>query len=168
MRKLKAAAVFCVFLCLALLIMLGIPPRVARAQQQEDKSTAEAILRQLFASLAPVPEGDCQEDPLLRTLYDEKNRRYFSAKLTTHIVVCWDPVLVPASLLGYTEQKSDGSLRIRLSPSLQDVGNLYEIVLLHEMAHVSMVSRGVWEAHGKEFHKEMRRLARAGAFDELW
>ena len=39
------------------------------------------------------------------------------------------------------------------------------MTLLHEMCHLAVPKR-IW--HGPKFQKEMLRLAKAGAFKELW
>ena len=43
------------------------------------------------------------------------------------------------------------------------------ITLLHEMAHLKVnIKFGRSMGHGKQWKKEMRRLAAAGAFDDYW
>lgn len=169
MHKLKFAAAIAAVFCLSVVLLLCVPPPASRAQQQENKSSADAILRQLFAALQPVPQGICENDGALQAAYAEKNRLYFAGKLPAKITTCWDPTLQTVNLLGYTDRRTpDGSFRIRLSPALQPVGIVAEIILLHEMVHVRLFERTAMDSHGKEFRNEMRRLAREGAFDELW
>ena len=43
-----------------------------------------------------------------------------------------------------------------------------KMLLLHEMAHIKLRKRKMRDVHGREFQHEMQRLARIGAFRDLW
>jgi len=59
---------------------------------------------------------------------------------------------------------------IEVSKAIRAIGWKHVAMeVLHEMAHVSVIlsdtPRGV---HGKNFQREMKRLAAAGAFEKYW
>jgi hypothetical protein len=56
--------------------------------------------------------------------------------------------------------------RISIATNLRRLPKVVELTLLHEMAHLSSDDFG--HKPGGGWHREMRRLARAGAFDNLW
>lgn len=56
-------------------------------------------------------------------------------------------------------------LYIRICLRLQRLPKEAYMTLLHEMCHVANSSKN---GHGPWFHKEMLRLAKAGAFKNLW
>jgi hypothetical protein len=100
----------------------------------------------------------------LEQLYAEYNDLYFEGKLPT-IPVKWGKVHKnhDAEFVTYV----DGSLAIVLTPGLKKFPRFAYIRVLHEMIHVKQRDlKG--DLHGPKFQREMKRLARVGAFDGLW
>lgn len=94
----------------------------------------------------------------LRRAYAFYNKRYFEGQLPDKMVVKWS-----RSLKGYGCFNDNG---IRLAYWMKSHWMLWNITLLHEMAHVATDSEKA--EHGPRWNREMHRLARIGAFDKLW
>ena len=118
---------------------------------------------------------------LLR-LFKKYNRKYFGNSLKTPVIYFSDLRKRRVPLLGETDKTriivyrvsadrkwTEISRRPRIvidndlkSPSW---GAVLRMTLLHEIVHLKLPC-GV--GHGPRFHKEMRRLARIGAFEGSW
>lgn len=97
----------------------------------------------------------------LRRFYLYLNRKWFDGDLPSDTVVTWEPCV---NAHGQCHDLGDGKFHIKIDTSLKGLHEFMLITLLHEMAHVK-----VWDAkHGRKWRGEMRRLAAAGAFDDLW
>lgn len=63
---------------------------------------------------------------------------------------------------------------IRVCGALKEMPNVWKLALLHEMAHWKLRFHpicghdGRGDSHGHAFQREMKRLARIGAFKRLW
>jgi hypothetical protein len=58
--------------------------------------------------------------------------------------------------------------RIVVQPWLKRSGKFTLFALLHEMVHLKLYSQGLDAGHGPRFNRELRRLYRAGAFDNIF
>jgi hypothetical protein len=105
----------------------------------------------------------------LKRLYNEYNRKYFSGRLPdalvtfttpaemkrsglakhTCAVTCFNPGLRPAIFISRTKHKTWGYIKSDL---------------LHECCHVARPRAN----HGKVFQQEMLRIAKLGAFRDIW
>lgn len=96
---------------------------------------------------------------VLEKTYRLYNRKYFGNRLpkTPDVDLRWADI----PEMGY-EQGGE----IVLNKRYRHRASVWKFTLLHEMVHLSQPK--VKHDHGKEFQKEMLRLARAGAFKGLW
>jgi hypothetical protein len=101
----------------------------------------------------------------LKRLYLAYNRLYFGSRLPADLPVTWCRSL-PKELWACMEFDKKPRA-IKINASLMGSGQWAKMKLLHEMAHVSVHGKERGE-HGPLWHREMRRLARVGAFDDLW
>jgi len=99
----------------------------------------------------------------LESLYAEYNKKYFGGQLPK-IPVRWGKVDE-----GHAAEFLHHPLEIVVHPTIKRCGldKYSKILLLHEMAHVKLRDRKIKD-HGRVWVNEMKRLARIGAFDELW
>lgn len=97
---------------------------------------------------------------VLEKTYRKFRRKYFGARLpkVSEVDLRWE-ANIPE--VGY-EHGGEIVLNVRY----RHRASVWKLTLLHEMVHLSLPN--VKEDHGKEFQKEMLRLARAGAFKGLW
>jgi hypothetical protein len=58
-------------------------------------------------------------------------------------------------------------MAIVIIPQLKKFGRNARMTLLHECVHVKLRNKK-GDLHGPAFQREMLRLARAGAFKDLW
>ena len=95
----------------------------------------------------------------LKRTYRSYNRRYFNNRLPNppEVKIAWGDI---EPLLGY--QLSD---EIVLSKKTHRQDSVWKMTLLHEMVHLSLPDE---PEHGKVFQKGMLRLAKLGAFKNLW
>lgn len=107
----------------------------------------------------------------LKDVYNGYNRRYFGGKLPK-IPVCWgDPRHFARKegkgTLAVTNFFGNCPVNIVFAPWLKKTRQwqLIKFTLLHEMAHVALPAK---VQHGEKFQNEMKRLARANAFEFLW
>lgn len=110
-------------------------------------------------------------NPALLSRYVEFNKRYFSGKLpTADISVFWDEAISKSDQAGTWVTKFEGEpekITISISSRLQDCDTCVGGALLHEMVHIKLRNRKI-DMHGKEFQKEMLRLAKKGALAPYW
>lgn len=116
----------------------------------------------------------------LKKEYDYYNKLYFGNKLPQDMVVEWSSNIVdgtsggchPHGVLPCAQpycQRGCKSSFIRISPILSMMECQSLCTLLHEMVHIkSLVGSRHLAYHGKIWQTEMRRLVRAGAFDDIW
>lgn len=117
-----------------------------------------------------------QKNAYLKTLYNRYNKKFFEGKLPDIILGYATGAELKKSL---KEKRSKEVLcavtyfdeehtTIPLSIVLNKEAHKYvadkKATVLHEMAHVSKPRAG----HGKVFQEEMKRLAQAGAFSDIW
>ena len=97
----------------------------------------------------------------LRRAYEEYNRKYFENKLpeVDEVVLRWSKREL--SICGYN--KGD---EIVINRKDRKRDSIWKMTLLHEMCHLATEHEQA--LHGKLWKKEMRRLARIGAFDKIW
>lgn len=100
-----------------------------------------------------------RESRILRDTYALYNRRYFGNKLPADVTCIW----LDAGPLGRWDSDIN---RIAINRKLKPWSKVWKETLLHEMAHVATDDER--EGHGPRWRKEMLRLARIGAFDNLW
>lgn len=113
---------------------------------------------------------------LLNRQYDLYNIHYFGGKLPK-FPVQWSKSLLKSKqfygLLRYDSKTPSNNL-IEISAELRRFSQYAAIILLHEMCHVKLRDRpgefpkNTNKPHSEAWHKEMTRLARKGAFNELW
>jgi SprT-like family len=133
------------------------------------------VKRCLFLALAVLALGGVasaqQADPTLLTQYKQLNRRYFSGKLPiANVSVFWDETISKSDLAGTWITKFEGepeNIRVSVSTFIQECSSCVGAALLHEMVHIKLRNRKI-DMHGKEFQKEMVRLAKKGAFAPYW
>ncbi len=95
----------------------------------------------------------------LQSVYRYYNRRYFNNRLPKKPTLRWKDM----DLMGYQQGHE-----IVLNRRDRNRGRVWRFTLLHEMVHLGQLHIPSRRAHGREFKKEMMRLAKAGAFDRLW
>lgn len=96
----------------------------------------------------------------LKRAYLRYNRLYFGNLLPTDIDLKWQKFggdsLYGCWVEGY----------ISINAKHKKLPKVWKMTLLHEMAHAATDTER--SEHGPRWRKEMRRLARLGAFDRLW
>jgi len=100
----------------------------------------------------------------LRRSYLRYNRLWFSNRLPEDMVVRWSRRM-PHNLYGVYNEEAYGE-GIFINAIWRGFYEIAQLTLLHEMAHVATESEK--KHHGPRWKREMRRLARIGAFDNLW
>lgn len=100
----------------------------------------------------------------LRYWYKEFNRRFFSGKLPKSVSVGYRKL--PRTLMGRAHfvGPSFRPTKISVSERMKIYDKISIIILLHEMAHISI---GGKYKHGKTFWKEVDRLYKAGAYTRV-
>ena len=106
-------------------------------------------------------------------IYKELNAAWFNGKLPEdHVRISWDSITERNGDIAFTwitNYEGEGErISIVLSPRMKNCGSCTKMLLLHEMAHIKLRKRKVRDVHGREFQHEMQRLARIGAFRDLW
>ena len=97
----------------------------------------------------------------LPDIFRRYNRKYFGNKLKISGVRFGN-----SRCLGETAFFDNCPPIIVIDRKIMNYGRIVRMVLLHEMAHVSMPNAaGV--GHGPKFVRRMRRLVNQGAFDDL-
>lgn len=115
----------------------------------------------LLPAFLRVNEENLESHWSLRRYYLHLNRKWFNGELPLDTIITWEPCV---KAYGYCEDLGNGRFHIRIDTALKGLDEFMLITLLHEMCHVK-----VWDAkHGRKWKAEMRRLAAAGAFDDLW
>lgn len=106
----------------------------------------------------------------LHKLYASYNRRFFAGKLPKDAQIRWSNKPLPCDAVGMCSyDRGDGLAEILVSSKLRRWTAFAYSTLLHEMAHLSLFVGGYTRGdHGRKFQREMRRLARVGAFRKLW
>ena len=99
---------------------------------------------------------------VLEKAYRQYNRKYFGNKLPRHT----DVLLRWANIPGMGYQQGD-EIVINRKDRRRD--SVWRGTLLHEMVHLSLPNASPHNGfHGKDFQKEMLRIARLGAFENIW
>lgn len=96
----------------------------------------------------------------LAATYAAYNRRYFRSRLPKDITLRW------TSRLPNGYGLFDGDNTIYINRDHRKWKKMWRLTLLHEMAHLATASEKA--EHGPQWLREMRRLARIGAFNKLW
>ena len=106
-------------------------------------------------------------DSDLEKLYDKLNQKHFAGALS-RASVKWKKGLIKDRVIARTERWPE-VYKIEIDDTLRtlELVNYTELSLLHEMAHIKCWPEQGTE-HGSCWKDEMRRLAREGAFDEIW
>lgn len=98
----------------------------------------------------------------LARMYAEFNKKYFGNKLPKDMAVRFEYL---HGKWGRTRIYANSRpLFIEISRELCGSMCFAAMTLLHEMVHVKFPHLD----HGPKFHKEMKRLARIGAFNNWW
>lgn len=108
-------------------------------------------------------------DKELREAYHDYNQKYFKGKLPeAGVRVEWDATTDAKGNIAstwFTNYAGEGQCyQIGVNPQLKDFRRVWKFSLLHEMAHIKTRD----PEHGRRFQREMLRLAKAHAFDDLW
>lgn len=134
-------------------------------------------------------EREATAGRLLSVQYSVYNEKYFAGKLPRALSVTVSDAATRAGDIGYF---SPGEAEIVLNPDFIGSDKILYHCLLHEMAHAELFyfpktatsralaqsyvtggtgivfSLGADYAHGDDWQTEMLRLAKAGAFKDLW
>jgi hypothetical protein len=102
-----------------------------------------------------------RKTPTLPEVFRRYNRKYFGGKLRVS-----DVRFGNSRCLGETAFFDNCPPIIVIDRKMMNYGRIVRMILLHEMAHVSM-SDAVGVGHGPKFIRRMRRLVGQGAFDDL-
>lgn len=89
----------------------------------------------------------------LQRKYRHFNRKFFNSRLPKNTKLCWENMYE----MGY--QQGD---KIAINRQDRKRSRVWQFTLLHEMCHI------LHPNHGPGFQREMLRLAKAGAFKNLW
>jgi predicted SprT family Zn-dependent metalloprotease len=99
---------------------------------------------------------------VLERTYRLFNRKYFGNRLPKHT----DLLLRWGKIAGMGYQQGD-EIVINRKDRRRD--SVWKMTLLHEMVHLALPNAKAHNGfHGQDFQKEMLRLAKAGAFKDLW
>jgi hypothetical protein len=96
----------------------------------------------------------------LQRTYNRFNKLYFDGRLHHDIEVTWHRYPKGMKICG----ESDSEV-IWVNEAHKSWGKVWQLTLLHEMAHVSTIDEKAH--HGPKWVREMRRLFRIGAYDGL-
>lgn len=104
----------------------------------------------------------------LKRYFNSYNKRFFGNKLPKNTVVKF--ARISPRDMGECYSFLDPPI-IRIDPNLREYNCIARLVLVHEMAHLSV--RAIYGGktrgdHGPEFQAEMLRLAAMGALKGLW
>jgi hypothetical protein len=108
-------------------------------------------------SITPMPSSKT-----LLKAYQQYNRQYWGNALPPINVVWNDHIWPEEKQYGNWDPSND---TISVAKQHRPYESLWRATLLHEMAHVA--TKDEKQDHGPLFRKEMRRLMRLGAFDDL-
>lgn len=111
----------------------------------------------------------------LKTWYGSYNETYFQSELPKDVGITWANLAVvqfDGSLEFRTIAETvfgDGYIRIRIDRTTNIARSTARLSILHEMCHVeNHVENHGFVEHGPEWQACMMRLAKAGAFTEIW
>ena len=100
----------------------------------------------------------------LKRLYDSFNKKYFGNSLPKELPVVFQ-MLDSQRMMGRTIiYRGRHPMYIEIAVRYKGNLSLVAMTLLHEMLHVKYPKMD----HGPKFHREMLRLAKAGAFKPYW
>lgn len=110
----------------------------------------------------------------LRRFYLFLNRKWFDGELPLDTILTWEPCV--DDTWATCELLDSGQFHIRIDRAIRGINSYFLMLLLHEMCHIKVYrTTGRWlncqkRLHGKKslWQAEMRQLAEAGAFDDLW
>jgi hypothetical protein len=112
-----------------------------------------------------------RRDTSIQRFYHLVNRRYWRGRLPRDVIVRWDRKLLRREHAVATLENYPAVVCIiRIARELYCCRGLVGLVILHEMAHLAIQLRlqRACAGHGWRFQQEMMRLAKLGAFRELW
>ena len=97
----------------------------------------------------------------LQRAYRYYNRKYFNSELPplSQVTIKWGDIDVMGLQAGS---------KIVINQKDRTRQRVWKFTLLHEMVHLSLDDYRTRSDHGREFQNEMLRLAKAGAFRNLW
>lgn len=105
----------------------------------------------------------------LQTCFDAFNAQWFRGELPA-CAVKWATIGKDGASGDYfhylDENKTPFRHTIRIDKGLKTYPRLAQVILLHECVHLKLHKTKT--DHGKGFQNEMKRLARCGAFKDLW
>jgi SprT-like family len=99
-------------------------------------------------------------DSKLRRWYREFNRKYHNGELPNDVDIFYAPMEDCSGLVDFHH----GETLLIINPMCALDSTVLRMTLHHEMAHIKTQVRG----HGSVFQQEMLRLAKLGAFRNLW
>jgi predicted SprT family Zn-dependent metalloprotease len=97
---------------------------------------------------------------LLEDTYRKFNKKYFNNKLPDDVDLKFESM---PGLLGY---QLDNKIALSKHKAYRR-DCIWKGTLLHECIHLLLGEKET-KLHGKEFQKEMKRLARLNAFKDIW
>ena len=101
----------------------------------------------------------------LKHIYNVLNEKWFGDRLNKKTVVAWSN-LDGEECIAFECRRANRKVPLLLvHQDLRQFSKLVEFQILHEMAHKALPLR---YEHGEKWQGEMMRLAKAGAFKDLW
>lgn len=102
----------------------------------------------------------------LRRQYVSYNKKFFHDLLPQNLSVTFGTIDEKCAGITYLDRDTKEGIAIIIDKNLRNLGRYVKIVLLHEMAHVS-VGFKERHLHGPLWKQERKRLIDAGAFTPL-
>ena len=110
----------------------------------------------------------------LKFWFNFYNRKYFGERLPKGTVVSWSSAIRKheierTHIHGKTKCSESGCRQsfIRLHSDMQKMQAVALMTMLHAMVHLDGYMDGP-DDHGPRFQRQMQRLAKRGAFRDLW
>ena len=101
----------------------------------------------------------------LKHIYNVLNEKWFGNRLNKKTLLVWSN-LDSEDCIAFECRRADKRFPlILLHEGLKPFPKVVELTILHEMCHKAIPLR---YDHGDRFQGEMMRLAKAGAFKDLW
>lgn len=124
------------------------------------------VCRSTIPPIQVLASDGAIDAPEMLAKYEILDDRYFAGRLPKNTEIKWSPELAYLDDMGLTIHETSG-FTIYLDIQMRDLGyeKAAEETLLHEMVHVDVYP---FDGHGEKFQNDMLRLAKAGAFRDLW
>lgn len=107
-------------------------------------------------------------DRQLKRAYLRFNRRFFGGQLPHDTVVYWQPLSGDDGASCPVWEVAHNKFVITIDPRWSASKWVWQMILIHECAHLHLWRKSPRHQHGKVFQQEMLRLAMIGAFKGVW